>query len=60
MVNVIARKSVDRRSNPVLCHPCVSRDLDSRVGGNNNLQLLRRLTPPRNDAGYFFTTFKLP
>ncbi len=34
-----------------LCHPCESRDLDSRLRGNDNLQLLRSgFAPPRNDA----------
>ena len=32
------------------CHPCESRYLDSRLRGNDNLQLLRRLTPSCNDA----------
>ncbi|WP_425363070.1 hypothetical protein [Candidatus Tisiphia endosymbiont of Hybos culiciformis] len=30
------------RSNPFLCHPCESRYLDSRLRGNDILQLLRR------------------
>ncbi|WP_425363904.1 hypothetical protein [Candidatus Tisiphia endosymbiont of Hybos culiciformis] len=34
--------------------------LDSRLRGNDNSQLLRRFTPPRNDASYFPATFKLP
>ncbi len=34
-----------------LCHPCESRDLDSRLRGNDNLQLLHSgFTPPRNDG----------
>ncbi|WP_425363571.1 hypothetical protein [Candidatus Tisiphia endosymbiont of Hybos culiciformis] len=44
MVNVIARRRKPTKQS-------------IKVTKNG---LLRRLTPPRNDAGYFFTTFKLP
>ncbi len=60
------RRGVSRRSNPFLCHPCESRDLDSRLRGNDTItfKLLRLpikplplltfgscgLTPPRNDG----------